>query len=301
MTHFWTLHQTASKIMDAFWKKPDCPHKSLLGEAIKPDRILALSIFKAYSCFHSLQKIELLSSSNRMLCVIEGFLKKQFRSNYIWSALLLCINPVKNLNNQMKRAFMWENSNGSCLHFSPVKCMLVTYILKVTCYSITFAKRLIWSSETVLLVLPGVLVGSEPSASTLGQTFKSCIPCRNILHGKMQNHFSKFKIIQLSGIKVEQQLQENEVASFAKATKLHNWTLLCKRLAPCVLYNLYFNGTWCLEENCEVRGNLSGKRKKKGKSQSQWGGTNTNWGESSTFIVSLFVMKQKVFLLTCKL
>lgn len=65
-------------------------------------------------------------------------------------------------------------------------------------------------------------MGSEPSASTLGQTFKSCIPCRNILHGKMQNHFSKFKIIQLSGIKVQQQLQENEVASFAKTTELHN-------------------------------------------------------------------------------
>lgn len=65
-------------------------------------------------------------------------------------------------------------------------------------------------------------MGSEPSASTLGQTFKSCIPCRNILQGKMQNHISKLKIIQLSGIKVEQQLQKNEVASFVKTTKLHD-------------------------------------------------------------------------------
>lgn len=45
----------------------------------------------------------------------------------------------------------------------------------------TLARRLIWSSESVLLVLPGVRVGSEPSASTLGQTFKSCIPWRNML------------------------------------------------------------------------------------------------------------------------
>lgn len=81
-------------------------------------------------------------------------------------------------------------------------------------YSITFAKRLIWSSETVLLVLPGVLVGSEPSASTLGQTFKSCIPWRNILQGKMQYCFSKLK----SGIEVQKQLQENEQFPFAKPT-----------------------------------------------------------------------------------
>lgn len=154
-----------------------------------------------------------------------------------------------------------RKQQGSCLHFTPVKCMLVTYILKVICYSITFAKRLIWSSETVLLVLPGVLVGSEPSASTLGQTFKSCIPCRNILQGKMQNHSSKFKIIQLSGIKVQQQLQENEVASFAKTTELCNWTLLQKCLAPCALYSLSFTGTWSLEENCEVWDNLLGKWK----------------------------------------
>lgn len=169
---------------------------------------------------------------------------------------------MKHLNNQRKRVLTWENSTGSCLHFSPVKCMLVTYILKDTCYSITFAKRLIWSSETVLLVLPGVLVGSEPSASTLGQTFKSCIPCRNILQGKMHNHFSKFKIIQLSGIKVQQQLQENWVASFTETMKLHNWTLLQKCLAPCALYSLYFTGPCSLEENHEVRANLFGKWKK---------------------------------------
>lgn len=48
----------------------------------------------------------------------------------------------------------------------------------------TLARRLIWSSESVLLVLPGVRVGSEPSASTLGQTFKSCIPWRNMLWEK---------------------------------------------------------------------------------------------------------------------
>lgn len=48
----------------------------------------------------------------------------------------------------------------------------------------TLARRLIWSSERVLLVLPGVFVGSDPSASTLGQTFKSCIPWRNILRKK---------------------------------------------------------------------------------------------------------------------
>lgn len=171
---------------------------------------------------------------------------------------------MKHLNNQRKRTLTWENSTGNCLHFSPVKCMLVTRILKVTCYSITFAKRLIWSSETVLLVLPGVLVGSEPSASTLGQTFKSCIPWRNILQRKMQNHFSNFKIIQLSGIKVLQQLQENEMASFAITTKLHNWTLLQKCLAPCVVYSLYFTGTWNLEENHKVRDNLFDKWKKNG-------------------------------------
>ena len=39
----------------------------------------------------------------------------------------------------------------------------------------------IWSSERLLLVLPGVLVGSPPSPSTPGHTFRSCIPCRNIL------------------------------------------------------------------------------------------------------------------------
>lgn len=142
--------------------------------------------------------------------------------------------------------------------------MLVTYIVKVACYSITFAKRLIWSSEMVLLVLPGVLVGSEPSASTLGQTFKSCIPCRNILQGKMQNHFSKCKIIQLSEIKFQQQLQEHEVASFAKTSNLHNWTLLQKCLAPCILYSLYFTGTWSSDENCEVRDNTFVKWKRNG-------------------------------------
>lgn len=150
-----------------------------------------------------------------------------FRSRWVWSSLVICINPVKYLSNQRKIAFTWENNMKHLSSWKPVfvslqwKCKLFTYILKVTCYSITFAKRLIWSSETVLLVLPGVLVGSEPSASTLGQTFKSCIPWRNILQGKMQNRFSKFKIIQLSGIKVQQQLQENEVASFAKPTNLH--------------------------------------------------------------------------------
>ena len=49
----------------------------------------------------------------------------------------------------------------------------------------TLARRLIWSSERVLLVLPGVFVGSDPSASTLGQTFKSCIPWRNMLGEKI--------------------------------------------------------------------------------------------------------------------
>ena len=76
------------------------------------------------------------------------------------------------------------------------------YHLKLsTCFSnffFTLARRLIWSSERVLLVLPGVLVGSDPSASTLGQTFKSCIPWRNMLGKKnVQDrinlvHYGKF-------------------------------------------------------------------------------------------------------------
>lgn len=166
-----------------------------------------------------------------MLCILKGIFmppfKKYFRSKWAWPSLLICINAAEYLHNQRKIAFTWENNIRSLSSLKLVfislqqKYKLSTYILKVTCYSITFAKRLIWSSETVLLVLPGVLVGSEPSASTLGQTFKSCIPWRNILQGKMQNRFSKFKIIQMSGIKVREQLQENEVASFAKPTNVH--------------------------------------------------------------------------------
>lgn len=40
----------------------------------------------------------------------------------------------------------------------------------------TFASRPIWSSVRRLLVRPGVLVGSPPSPSTPGQTFRSCMP-----------------------------------------------------------------------------------------------------------------------------
>lgn len=138
---------------------------------------------------------------------------------------------------------------GSLSSLKPVlislqwKCKTFTYILKFTCYSITFARRLIWSSEIVLLVLPGVLVGSEPSASTLGQTFKSCIPWRNILQEKMQNRFSKFKIIQLSGIKVQQQLQENGFLCQISKCALSCITELNNRsaLAPCALYSLHFS------------------------------------------------------------
>lgn len=45
----------------------------------------------------------------------------------------------------------------------------------------TLASLPIWSSERLLLLRPGVLVGSPPSPSTPGQTFRSCIPCRNML------------------------------------------------------------------------------------------------------------------------
>ena len=45
----------------------------------------------------------------------------------------------------------------------------------------TLASLPIWSSARLLLVRPGVVVGSPPSPSTPGQTFRSCIPCRNIL------------------------------------------------------------------------------------------------------------------------
>lgn len=46
----------------------------------------------------------------------------------------------------------------------------------------TLASLPIWSSDRLLLVRPGVVVGSPPSPSTPGQTFRSCIPCRNILN-----------------------------------------------------------------------------------------------------------------------
>lgn len=45
----------------------------------------------------------------------------------------------------------------------------------------TFASRPIWSSVRRLLVRPGVVVGSPPSPSTPGQTFRSCMPWRNML------------------------------------------------------------------------------------------------------------------------
>lgn len=45
----------------------------------------------------------------------------------------------------------------------------------------TLASLPIWSSARLLLVRPGVVVGSPPSPSTPGQTFRSCIPCRNML------------------------------------------------------------------------------------------------------------------------
>lgn len=45
----------------------------------------------------------------------------------------------------------------------------------------TLASLPIWSSVRLLLVRPGVAVGSPPSPSTPGHTFRSCIPCRNML------------------------------------------------------------------------------------------------------------------------
>lgn len=116
--------------------------------------------------------------------------------NILVVSLFVSLSKFSDLSKQLKA----DNFHGKkhhwnlvfikvSLHFTPMIVQTFHAHLKGQ-YSITFAKRLIWSSETVLLVLPGVLVGSEPSASTLGQTFKSCIPWRNILEGKMQYYFS---------------------------------------------------------------------------------------------------------------
>lgn len=55
-----------------------------------------------------------------------------------------------------------------------------SYVSSVLWYC-TLASRPIWSSDRLLLVRPGVVVGSPPSPSTPGQTLRSCIPCLNIL------------------------------------------------------------------------------------------------------------------------
>ncbi len=64
-------------------------------------------------------------------------------------------------------------------HISPAS--VSAGLLHSPIHQLTLARRPIWSSARVLLVLPGVLVGSLPSPSTPGHTFRSCMPCRNIL------------------------------------------------------------------------------------------------------------------------
>lgn len=50
---------------------------------------------------------------------------------------------------------------------------------KIEKWEITLSRRLIWSFLS--LDLPGVVDGGQGSATTLGHTCKSCIPCRNVL------------------------------------------------------------------------------------------------------------------------